>query len=329
MNPKLLVFVSAIILCAAIIVLPIILTSKAKSNSTERTIIQIVNPVPSHYEVLEEIIHQAPRIVKLPSDIEYDIHLYIIKNLSFEKYIRETYPRVRIHYNFNYMITGTNCYTIFATILDRFVLRKNNPKKFFLLHRYDKKYSTWENIYGLAAYFVPSRRLSITHLPFVNVKKHETPIPLFAVQGNLNHNYRRSWNLLVNIFRKKWRYEFKVKLIGRGKLPAVLKPYKENIILCNNLNFIDYHREFLDVYCLILPNTPESTPAYFGPKLTSSISYLQSYNIHGLLHEKLFQVSPTLESVTTFSSNENFLVAFEEVLNSFYLNRQARTYIDQ
>ena len=336
MHPKLLVFVSVLMLFAAIIAISIILTSKTLSssmanseNSANKIRIDIVNPVPYHYEVLEEIIHQAPRMVKISSEEDYDIHLYIVKNHSFEMYIRENFPSVHLHRGFPRHTTHKNRYTIYATILDRFVLQKNNPKIFYLLHRYHKIYSDWENIYGLAAYFVPSRRLSVTHLPFVNAKKKATTIPVFAVQGNLNHNYRRCWDLLVNILRENWRFDFKVKVIGRGKMPAALMPYKTKIILCNNLNFLDYHREFLDIYCLILPNTPESTPFYFGPKQTSSISYLQSYNIHGLLHEKLFQVAPTLQRVTTFSSNENFLVAFEEVLNSFYHNRERRTDIDQ
>ena len=331
--------VSVLILCVVVIVLIGILSRKKSCYNIvyknepvkNNKIIQIVNPVNYHYEVLEEIIHQVPRIIKRSLCENYNIHLYIMKNSSFETHIRRTYPGIHIYYDVEgTFILSKNHYTIFATTKN-VNLQKNHPRIFYVMHAYKKKYSTWKNIYGFASSFSTSQRLSVTHLPFVNAEKKITTIPTFAVQGNLNHRDRRNWKLLADILRKKWTHPFKLKLIGRGSIPDVLKPYKDSIILRNKLNYVDYHKEFLDVYCLIVPNTPKSTPQYFGLKLTSSISYIQSYKIRGLVHEKLHQEFPNLKNITTFTSEENFRVAFEEVLNSFYHDRDTdpNTYTEE
>ena len=86
-------------------------------------------------------------------------------------------------------------------------------------------------------------------LPYSN-DKIKSNIPIYVIQGNLNQN-RRYLGLLEKILDQSYQYEFKIKLVGRGHLPSELQKYKNKIVLKNNLNFIDFHKEFLDVYCIL------------------------------------------------------------------------------
>lgn len=72
-------------------------------------------------------------------------------------------------------------------------------------------------------------------------------IPIYIIQGSINHN-RRNYNLLLKILSYKYEKKFKIKLVGRGNLPRQLFKYRKQIIFRKNLNFIDFHKEFIDAY---------------------------------------------------------------------------------
>ena len=73
-------------------------------------------------------------------------------------------------------------------------------------------------------------------------------------------------------------------------MPKELNKHKNKILLKNNLNFIDYHKEFLDAYC-ILPLISKTTHSqYYNSKLTSSINYARGYKLKCLIDEDLQEI---------------------------------------
>ena len=85
--------------------------------------------------------------------------------------------------------------------------------------------------------------------------------------------------MLIKILDQSYEYDFIIKLIGRGHLPKELDKHKNKIVLKNNLNFIDYHKEFLDAYCILPLISKETRSQYYNSKLTSSINYARGYNL--------------------------------------------------
>ena len=61
--------------------------------------------------------------------------------------------------------------------------------------------------------------------------------------------------LIKKILERKYDTDFKIKIVGKGEIPKVLEyllhNYSDKLILKRNLNFQDYHREFLDCYGII------------------------------------------------------------------------------
>ena len=48
-------------------------------------------------------------------------------------------------------------------------------------------------------------------------------------------------------------------------------------------SFIDYHKRFLDCYCLITLISKQKQPQYYGRKVTSSYNYVRGYNLKCLI----------------------------------------------
>ena len=282
--------------------------------------ILISNPVAYHYEILEEIILQARTIVKDNSTVMFDIYLSIVKNPSFEKYIFEKYPFLNLattpSMQYDYIIHATVYPKHEHHLLSKIKITRNSKKEFFILHETQPKFQNYKNVYSLTP-FLPKNQLQISHLPFSNYTTVQTDIPIFAVQGNLKKE-RRDWSQLVTILSQPPTFPFLLKLIGRGDLPNELKPFEDMIILKNNLDFIDYHYEFLDVYCLLTLNSPEKTPQYFQNKFTSNIAYLKTYGLRGIMHRKLYQLYPHLKNISTFENDHELLSSFQKTLYEFY-----------
>ena len=236
-------------------------------------IILISNPVDYHYEILEEIIKQATNIVSDKNCILFDIYLSVFDDSVFKKYISENYPYVHLSIpkNYDYIIHASVYLEHENPILSKIKIIPNSKKEFFIVHETHPKLKKYENVYSFTPFLNKKNQLRIYNLPFSDFEKIKTNIPIFAVQGNLEKKkiQRRDWTQLIEIFesQKKNNLSFLVKLIGRGNLPDELKPYKDKIILRNNLNFVHFHYEFLDVYCLLTLNSPENTPSYFKNKL--------------------------------------------------------------
>ena len=153
-------------------------------------------------------------------------------------------------------------------------------------------------------------------LPFMHIKK-KTNIPIYIIQGCLNSN-RRHLLLLIKILSNKFNFDYKIKLIGRGHFPNELIPFKEKIILKDNLNFIDYHKEFVDGYCILPLISKQSHPHYYTNKLTSTISYAKAYDLTCIIDKDLQDIYH-LKNIEIYKNDNDIIRAFQKTLHKFYL----------
>ncbi len=160
---------------------------------------------------------------------------------------------------------------------------------------------------------VPENFFYADILPFSN-QKALSKKPIYIIQGNIN---RRFTLLLKNILDKKYKYDFIIKIIGRKRLPESLKKYKNKLVIKNRLNFIDYHRQFLDAYCILPLITKKSKPGYYSKKLTSSINYARGYSLKYLIDRDLQNIY-NLEDAQIFNDENDIAHSFEETLKIFY-----------
>jgi hypothetical protein len=281
----------------------------------------ILNKVPFHYETIESVIEYSDKILNIDKSKIKNIHLKIVPNKMFEEYIQNKYKHLSFkifyvksetpHKNYNYII---NC-TIYPRNYN--VIKKLNKNKYFFIC-HETNIPKQKNIFFLTPLCKNSNYIYLDKLPFQENKK-DIDIPIYAIQGNID-SHRRNYRLLYKILENNYDKDFKIKLIGRGQMPEQLKKFKDKIILKNNLNFLDYHKEFLDVYC-ILPLTLKKThKQYYTRKLTSTINYAKSYNLKCLIDDELQNIYK-LENAEVFHDENNIIEAFTKTLNDFYLNK--------
>jgi pyruvyltransferase len=273
----------------------------------------IKNPFDFHYEIIETVIIKYNQIfTKIENVKEVSIFVEIKENLFFKKYIKNKYPYVKFKIPDDYDVC------ISCTIYDKDYneLHKNSNKYFYISHDISDRLMKLSNVFFLTPlaksnYFIPDK------LPYAK-KKIKTNVPIYVVQGNIT-NKRRNYDLLQKILDHKFDYEFKIKLVGRGNLPEQLCKYSDKIILKNNLNFIDYHKEFLDAYCMIPLVTKKTHPQYYCNKLTSTISYCVGYNLKCIIDKDLQDIY-NLNDVEIFNDNDDIINAFETTLSDYYKN---------
>ena len=94
-------------------------------------------------------------------------------------------------------------------------------------------------------------------LPYAE-KKNIANVPIYIIQGGLQPE-RRCYQLLEKILDETYKYKFIIKLVGKGKLPKSLEKYKGKIVLKNNLNFINYHKQFFKRVLYITFNFQKDT----------------------------------------------------------------------
>ena len=279
----------------------------------------IENLFPAHYEIVESVIIKYNDLfnnkinnVSIYLSITSPQSGWSVKDNSFKKYINDKYPDIifqRIHefdyyvnctvydkdyYKLNHSITSNEKY-ISHEITDRL---KQNPNVFFLTPLSKNNY------------------MYADVLPFTNFKKKPN-IPIYIIQGCLNNN-RRHLPLLIKILSNKFNFDYKIKLIGRGHFPNELIPFKEKIILKDNLNFIDYHKEFVDGYCILPLISKQSHPHYYTNKLTSTINYAKAYNLKCIIDKDLQNIY-NLKNTEIYNNDNDIVQAFRKTLHKFYL----------
>jgi|TARA_B110001469_G_scaffold100151_1_gene97390 hypothetical protein len=271
----------------------------------------IVNNYPAHYEIIESVIVKCNYILNIDLFEKLNIYLSIYHCPFFKKYIKNKYPNIKFQKIFNYD------YFINCTVYDKDFkyLDKDNKNKKYIAHELTPRLKENPNILFLTP-FLSNRFLEADILPF-SFNKIKTKIPVYIIQGNLNQK-RRNYDLLKKILSQNYKYDFKIKLIGRGDLPQSLIKYKEKIILKNNLNFIDFHKEFLNGYCILPLISKNSNPNYYKKKLTSTINYAKGYKLKCLIDKDLQDIY-NLEDVEIYNDIQYINYAFEKTLEKFYL----------
>ena len=83
------------------------------------------------------------------------------------------------------------------------------------------------------------------------------------------------------------------------------------------MKFIDYHKEFLDAYCILPLITKETHSSYYNKKLTSSINYARGYKLKCLIDKDLQEIY-NLEDVEIFNDMNDISAAFTRTLEQFY-----------
>ena len=146
--------------------------------------------------------------------------------------------------------------------------------------------------------------------------KKQINIPVYVIQGTIDSG-RRYFNLLNKILDQSYKYNFIIKLIGRGSLPNELNKHQDKIVLKNNLNFIDYHKEFLDAYCILPLICKKTHPMYYTTKLTSSINYARGYKLKCIIDEDLQEIYK-LDNVEVYKDINDIENCFIKTLENFY-----------
>jgi hypothetical protein len=281
--------------------------------------ILIINEVPCHQEIIETVILQYYKILNISEDLPVEIFLSTNelgkkKRLDFESYIEEKYPEIKFQEinDYDYYI---NC-TIYQKNLDTGLkIDKNvNSNKKYIAHEVTNNLKSNPNIFFLTP-LAKERFFYADKLPF-SEKKEKSKVPIYIIQGALIPP-RRNFELLRNILEKKYKYDFKIKLIGWGRFPNLLKKYENKIILKNNLSFKKFHKEFLDGYCILPLISKKKHPHYYKNKLTSTINYARGYNLKCLIDKDLQDIY-NLNDVEIYNDENDITIAFEKTLEDFY-----------
>jgi len=279
-------------------------------------ILYIENNSLSHCEIIESIINKYEKIIKNKVDI---IYLFINEknnfknNITFKKYIKDKYPTIKfeIPKTYDYFI---NC-TIYKSNYN-LIKNKNPNTHFYISHRVIKEYENMENIYCLTP--LSKQYIYTDILPYSNLKKQKTEYPIFCIQGRIIKKVR-NFNFLKLLLNHKTKYNFKIKILGSGKLPEEFNIYKNKIILKSNLNFTDYHKEFLNCHCLLPLISKNTHPCYYNDRITSSINYARGYNLKCLIDKDLQNIY-NLPNVEIFNNEKDICNKFEKILKDFYNN---------
>lgn len=272
----------------------------------------IRNRATFHHEIIESVIVKYREFFEEIKDEHIEIYLEFYQNDSFKKYISEKYPHVKFKKEKKYD------YFIDCTIYDVHFpkIEKNKSNKKYISHEITERLQKNPNVFFLSPLAATTNLISCDILPFMEEKK-KTDIPVYIIQGSLK-NSRRDFNLLKEILSEpNYKHPFIFKLIGRGDLPHELLEYKHHIVVKNNLDFIDYHKEFVDGYCILPLISMDSHPQYYSTKSTSTINYAKGYNLKCLLDENLQNIY-ALENTQVYKDKHDIKDAFLQTLSDFY-----------
>jgi len=276
--------------------------------------ILIENIVNFHYEIIESIINKYDIILEISKNINDIIILNILKNESFSNYILSKYTNIKLctfnDYDYDYYINST----IYDKDSNEII--KDN-RHFYIAHEITENLIKYNNIFFLTPLCKTDKYFYADILPF-SEQKIKTTIPIFIIQGNLTDK-KKNYKLLEKIldYQDKTDLKFYIKVLGQGFLESKYNKYNK-LIIKENLNFQDYHKEFLDAYCIIPLITKISHSQYYNNKLMESINYGKCYNLKFLIDKDLQNIY-NLSNVEIFINEKDFLRKFIKCVNDFYL----------
>ena len=269
----------------------------------------IYNMYSFHCEIIPSIIIKYNLLFNIDTQTPIQIYLDTRSNKSFEEYIKQTFPTI-IFSN----ITDYDYY-IDCSVYDRDYINLDttvNSNKKYISHEISDRLQNNPNVFFLTP-------LSIKNIIYADVlpfseQKTSTHIPIYIIQGDIR---RRNISLLTTILDRTYKYDFIIKLLNRNGTCDSLEKYKTKIVYKTNLDFINYHKEFLNAYCILPLITKQSHPAYYKYKLTSTINYALGYNIKCLIDKDLQDIYK-LKNVEIFNNIGDIALAFENTLETFY-----------
>jgi len=196
-------------------------------------------------------------------------------------------------------------------------VKTNDPTThFYISHRLSEDiYKSAPNIFyltPLAMYNVLEQDI----LPYMNEPKKKTSCPIYVIQGNWD-KARRNYTSLLAILKTPFRKDYRIKMLGRGKYPQELEPFKSKIIKCTDYHWEPFHKEFLDCYCILPLISKSSHPQYYSETFTSSISYAKAYTLKALLDKDLQDIY-NLPDAEVYTDESTIVKAFEKTLYDFY-----------
>lgn len=273
----------------------------------------IFNDYNCHYEIIINAINKYDQICRVSKQNTDIIYLQVgRKNEDFINYVLKNHPYIIFERprTYDYYI---NC-TIYnpSNRLNKNQSIIKDDKHFYISHEVfntDNK-----NIYFVTP-LNNNNCLICDYLPFQN-EVYKSSLPIYIIQGSIDNN-RRNYNLLENILKENYDYDFRIKLVGSGKLDPKFDIYKNKLIIKNDLNFTEFHKEFLDCYCL-LPLTSKTTqPQYYTNKLTSSINYTLAYKLHCLIDADLQNIY-NLPKSYIYNDEHDIVSVFKQSLFDFW-----------
>jgi len=271
----------------------------------------IVNHINCHYEIIESIIIKYYEILQIYKNTPIDIYLSIFDNLPFKNYIHNKYPTIKfkIISDYDYYI---NC-SIYDNDFDKL---ENKSNKKYISHQITDRLKTNKNVYFLTP-LAKNNFIYTDILPYSN-NKIKSDIPIYIIQGCLS-SARRNYDLLKKILDNTYDHKFIIKLIGfEFEKFNELNQYKDKVIIKSNLNFIDYHKEFLNSYCILPLISKNTHKAYYTNKLTSSINYARGYKLKCLIDTDLQKIY-NLNNVEIYNDINDIIISFNNTLKEFYL----------
>lgn len=281
-------------------------------------IIQIDNciddhPYTCHYEIIESVIVKVNTILNLQDDTS---HVFFIKcqpNPQFCDYIKGKYKNVffspYINKRYHYYISTTTYDKHYDTI------KHDDPSHLYVMHNVTDRIRTLTNTVFLTP-LSHTRYIDADILPFSN-EKVITQTPVYIVQGNFDKS-RRDYAMLKRILDIDTNLPFKIKLVGRGPdKPAFANQYPDKLIIRENLEFVDYHREMQDGYGLLTLTRKSHCPGYYHTQMTSSVNYARAYGFHCVIDNDL-QGIYHLSNAYTYSDEDTICTAFLDSLHTFY-----------
>lgn len=289
--------------------------------------IVFINSCSWHYEILESIIEQYDILMGRPKEDNDKLLLACIPNKSFFNYIKVKYPEILVisYYKYkkqrelsnkknkSHKRTHIICTSYPKTYEKEFIFLCN---PIFIMHRISNKLKNEPNIFFVSPLSKSRNIIRLNYLPYKEQKKHND-IPIFIVQGRLLDN-NRNYSLLAYILENTSNQNFLIKLVGSGSCPDILKKYVANkrIELCLNLNFEDYHSQFLDAYGILTLTSVKKTPKYYSKTLTSSINYADSYDLVCITDTKLYSIykDQLRKPILYNNSHESLLTYFNNII---------------
>ena len=282
-----------------------------------------------HLEILESLIVKNHEIIKKKIDFDKIYILSQTNDKSFITYIENKYPTVSVikdkeNIKYDYFINGTinpdcgkNKYDTkikgVKTCLPIEDLKKKNH--YYISHKVNKQFNNTNTFY-LTPLCNSNNYIMADVLPFTE-NKTKIDYPVFLIIG---HSTMRNNNILEEILDKYDNHnkKFLIKYMSR-KAPKLKKKYN-NLKICKNYDFVNFHKEILDCHCMLMLISKSNQPQYYKYQLTSSINYIIAYKMKAIIDQELKGIYNLNDSdcyIYNSKDKNSIINQFEKVIEDF------------